>query len=115
MSNFFMKEPCAHCPFRHDVKPFLTYERGIELAYHAQNPYNDFPCHKTTVEDEDSEEGEMMATSNSKTCAGFLSLQINEGAQTPKGFKVSDKAYGCADDMIYAYEEIEEAKNEQQH
>lgn len=111
MSNYFMSKPCEHCPYRQDVKPYLHPERGIELAYHAQNPYNSFPCHKTTVEDEDSEDGEMMCTQNSKECAGFLTLQINEGADCPKGFTPSDKAYGCVDDMIYVYEELEYENN----
>lgn len=67
MNDHFMKQPCKHCPFRMDVKPFLTPERGIELAYHAQNPYNSFPCHKTTVSDEEfGEEGvEMVCTEHS--------------------------------------------------
>ena len=107
MSDYYMKQPCQHCPFRHDVKPFLTSERGIELAYHAQNPYNSFACHKTTVSDEEfgGEGEEMVCTEESKECAGFLTLQINEGADCPEGFIPSDKAYGCTDDMIFAYEE----------
>ena len=36
----FIKNPCSHCPYRHDVKPFLTPERGEELAYLATNPYS---------------------------------------------------------------------------
>jgi hypothetical protein len=104
MENYFMKEPCKHCPYRHDVVPFLHPERGIELAYHAQNPYNSFPCHKTTESDDN--EGYSYRTAKSLECAGFLSLQINEGGSCPDGFTPSDKAYGCADDMIYAYEEL---------
>lgn len=104
----YMKSPCEYCPFRHDVKPFLHPERGVELAHHAQNQYNSFSCHKTTVEDEDSEDGKMLVTHNSKECAGFLSMQISENGDgyCPKGFTPSPLAYGCADDMIYAYEEL---------
>lgn len=105
MSEHYMKKACKHCPFRQDVKPFLTTERGIELAYHAQHPYNSFPCHKTTVDDEDSEDGEMMVTADSKECAGFITLQIAEGGFTPDGFEPDENAYQCVDDMIYAYEE----------
>lgn len=63
-----MKAPCKHCPFRSDVKPYLTPHRREELAYAAQNPYNSFPCHKTTVSDEEfGGEGEgMVATEESK-------------------------------------------------
>jgi len=108
--SHIMKEPCEHCPFRYDVKPFLHPERGAELARHAYNPYNSFTCHKTTVSDEEigGEGTEMIRTAKSKECAGFLTLQINEGAKCPKGFVESDKVYGCADDMINAYEEADE-------
>lgn len=77
MSDWFMKKSCDHCPFRRDVKPFLHPERGEELAYHAQNPYNSFPCHKTTVNDEEfgGDGSEMVAVETSKECAGFMALQ----------------------------------------
>ncbi len=102
--QYFMKEPCAHCPFRRDVKPFLTPTRGEGLAYLTQNPYNSFACHKTTVSD-----GEMSrTTSKSKECAGFLSMQINEGASCPEGFTPSDKVYDDVWEMIDAYENQEE-------
>lgn len=100
-----MKEPCAHCPFRHDVKPFLHPERGEELAYHAQNPYNSFPCHKTTVADEESDDGEMLCTEKTLECAGFITLQINEGMECPDGFTPSDKVYDDTWAMIEAYRE----------
>lgn len=106
-----MKEPCEHCPFRSDVKPFLTAARGEELAYHAQNPYNTFPCHKTTVYDEESDDGDMVRTEKSKECAGFLTIMANELGEEEvtnmyEGFK---PAYGVCYtdswDMAQAYEE----------
>ena len=104
MGDYFMKQPCKHCPFRRDVKPFLTPARGEELAYHAQNPYNTFPCHKTTEYDEDSDDGEMMVTAKSKECAGFLTLQINEGADCPEGFEPSAEVYADVYEMIDTYQ-----------
>lgn len=104
--NYFMKSPCAHCPFRIDVKPFLTPERGEELAYHATNPYNSFPCHKTTVSDEEygGDGSESVCTEKSKECAGFLTLQIQEGAPIPKGFTPAyEIVYSDAWDMADAY------------
>ena len=103
--TYYMKQPCKHCPFRRDVKPFLTPERGEELAYHAQSPYNSFPCHKTTVSDEEygGEGYEMVVTENSKECAGFITLQINSGMSCPDGFTPSEDVYGDTDEMIYAY------------
>lgn len=103
----FIKVPCKHCPFRNDVRPFLHPTRAEELAYHTQNPYNDFPCHKTTEPDEDSEEGEMMITEKSKTCAGFLTMMGNENGERylPEGFKPSyEICYTDAFEMIQAYE-----------
>jgi len=107
----FVKKPCIHCPFRSDVKPFLRAERATDLAYLAQNPYSSFVCHKTTVSDDQSEEGEMMCVDTTKECAGFITLKAQElgeegVAECAEGFKPAyDIVYGCVDDMIYAYEE----------
>lgn len=108
----FMKEPCAHCPFRRDVKPFLHPSRGEELAYHATNPYNSFPCHKTTVSDEEfgGDGSDMVEVETSKQCAGFLTLMANECGENhmPKGFKPSyDVVYTDAFEMSQAYDEQE--------
>jgi len=101
----YIKQPCKHCPFRNDVKPYLHPNRACEIAYAALNPYNDFPCHKTTEYD-DSEEGNMLVTEESKTCAGFLTLRAQAGIDTPKGFKPSWKVcYIDEWDMIQAYED----------
>jgi hypothetical protein len=108
MSEEFMKKPCAHCPFRHDVKPFLTNERAEELAYHATNPYNSFPCHKTTEESEDDEGyGEMLVTERSKECAGFLTLmECETGKVMYEGFKPDyENCYTDVYEMIDAYQE----------
>ena len=100
----FVKKPCTHCPYRKDVKPFLHPERGIQLAYHTNNPYNTFPCHKTTVFDEDSDEGEMLVTEKSKECAGFITLQMVNGKKAPMGFEPSyDIVYDDILDMIEKY------------
>lgn len=109
--SHFMKAPCEHCPFRSDVKPFITAARGEELAWHAANPYNSFSCHKTTVaaecmddDDENCTGTMMMATERSKECAGFLTLQINEGAPIPEGFTpAKDLVYDSIDTMIDHY------------
>jgi hypothetical protein len=100
-----MKEPCEHCPYRYDIRKYLTPARGEELAYHARNPYNSFPCHKTTVSSEiyGCDDGELIRTDKSKECAGFLTLQINEGAPIPKSFEPSDKIYGSSEDMANSY------------
>jgi hypothetical protein len=106
-----MKTPCEHCPYRNDVKPFLHPERGEELAYHACNQYNSFPCHKTTVPSE-YDDGDMVTTSKSKECAGFVTLQINEGMSVPEGFEPAyDIVYSDAWEMADAYAEAENDKD----
>lgn len=104
--SYFIKKPCKHCPFRNDVKPFLHPERGEELANLACNPYSSFPCHKTTVENENSDEGEMLCTETTKECAGFMTLQINEGMEIPKGFTPAyEIVYSDSYEMADAYSE----------
>lgn len=104
MENF-CKKPCKHCPFRNDVKPFLTAERGEELAYLTQNKYNIFPCHKTTKYNEYSENMEIVQ--KTKMCAGFLTMQMIENGDKfiPEGFEPSfELVYESILDMIDAYE-----------
>jgi hypothetical protein len=104
--GYFMKAPCKHCPFRKDVKPFLHPERAEEIAYHASNEYNSFPCHKTTVADDNDEEGGMVCNDDTKECAGFLTLQIREGANIPDDFTPAyNLVYESISDMVYAYEQ----------
>lgn len=47
---------------------------------------------------------EMCSTEKSKECAGFLTLQIQEGADVPKGFTPAyDLIYTDVYEMIDAY------------
>ena len=108
---WFVKKPCKHCPYRRDVKPFLTPARGAELAYYVTNPYNSFPCHKTTEPDEEDETGERMITTNSLECAGFLSLMHNETGREIDGFEPSDLVYTDTIEMEWAYENEENWKD----
>jgi hypothetical protein len=102
----YTKQPCEHCPYRRDVTPFLHPARGEELAYLAENRYNDFPCHKTTIHSRDEDSGEMEWGPKSLTCAGFLSMQVNwAGAACPDGFEPSDLVYSEPYEMADAYAE----------
>jgi len=106
MSDWFMKQPCKHCPFRRDVKPFLHPARADEISGAAWNPYNEFHCHKTTEYDEDAYgDGDMVAVETSMICAGFLAMQINEGKECPDGFTPSDNVYSDHWEMTDAYRE----------
>lgn len=108
MNDWYMKKPCDKCPYRRDVKPYLTPERGEELAFHAQNPFNSFPCHLTTVSDEEfgGDGSENVAIETSRECAGLLTLVYNEDGSLPdKSFEPSDLVYSDAWDMMNAYAE----------
>lgn len=102
----YMKQPCKHCPFRNDVKPFLHPDRAAEIAYASQNKYASFACHKTTEYCDDYDEGEMLITSASKECAGFLTLRAQSGEDIPEGFIPAwDICYADEGEMIQAYDE----------
>lgn len=110
MSESFMKKPCPHCPYRRDVRPFLTMERAEELAYAPNNPYNSFACHQTTVSDEEfgGDGFEMLAVETSRECAGFLTMQINENANEIEGFEPAwREVYSDAWEMLGAYEDAQ--------
>lgn len=108
--SYYRKKPCSQCPFRRDVKPFLHPERAYDIAIHAQNPYNSFPCHKTLEHDEDDEGSYSYAGAESKECAGFLTLRAKELGEDshgiPDGFEPAyDQVYDDVWDMEYAYDE----------
>ena len=108
---WFVKKPCKHCPYRNDVTPFLTAERGAELAYLTQNPYNSFTCHKTLEEDDESGEGIVGETS--LECAGFLTLLAQNEGEWPDGSEPSwEICYTDVYEMIDAYYEQEKKEKE---
>ena len=102
----WMKEPCGPCPYSRSNTLWLHPERAEDLAYQAQNPYTDFPCHKTAVEQDDYEgRTKLVRGERSLTCNGFLSLQVNENGKGPRGFVPHDDAFGDADEMIDCHTE----------
>lgn len=106
--EYFIKKPCQHCPFRRDVKPFLHPERAYEIASHAENPYNSFPCHKTTTSDEEIETIEefQKAKYSQKECAGFLTMRAKNEGSIPKGFEPAwELIYDDPFQMEDAYQE----------
>lgn len=80
-----MKKCCGLCPYSRKNTLFLHPDRAEQFAYQAENPYNDFVCHKTgiTIEDHPVEElnGDIVRGEKSLTCAGFYAMQymINFG------------------------------------
>lgn len=75
--------PCAKCPFRTDVKPYLTRARIRDIRYGVITRQGDFYCHQTTAErDGDDGEGETVVTEKSKRCAGMTILCEKIGKPT---------------------------------
>jgi hypothetical protein len=67
---FGMTTPCDNCPFRNDIRPYLTRGRVREIVQSLDR--SSFPCHKTTTFDD---EGEAVRTDKEMHCAGALILQ----------------------------------------
>lgn len=80
--KFDLKRPCKSCPFRTDIPPFLSRRRGVEIAnsIDGRKLQQTFPCHMTTVDDEDEDCGERHVTPNSQHCAGAMIVLEHEGA-----------------------------------
>ena len=102
-----MKEPCGPCPYSRSKTLPLHPERAANFAYQAQNPYTDFPCHKTADHREDEDGcGGYVRGARSLTCNGFLSLQCREGGSAPEGFTPHSDAFEDADEMIERHEAL---------
>lgn len=71
-----LTKPCPKCPFRTDIKPFLTTGRAREICRELLQGQATFACHQTTKFDDD---GEYLGHSEKEQhCAGaliFLELQ----------------------------------------
>ncbi len=70
-----MKKCCGLCPYSRKNTLYLHPERAEAFAYQAENPYNDFVCHKTGVVQEDEYESAIVRGRKSLTCAGFHAMQ----------------------------------------
>ena len=45
--NFNLKRPCANCPFRTDIRPFLRRDQAQQIADSLLDQQQTFACHKT--------------------------------------------------------------------
>jgi len=64
-----MTTPCDSCPFRTDVKPYLTQGRVEEITDAIVEQQHTFSCHKTNDSDD---EGDAIETEDSQHCAGAM-------------------------------------------
>lgn len=81
MADYGLITPCANCPFRSDVRPYITAGRAKEIL----TSQGEFHCHKTVelgepIEDDDETWGEVLEDKNAQVCAGFLICLENDGS-----------------------------------
>ena len=90
----WMKRCCEHCPLRRGTPLVLHPERAEGFAYMAQNPYTDFPCHKTADKVENYDGGSSYVYGkHSFTCHGFKGLQLSECGGADEQHFVGDGEY----------------------
>lgn len=73
---YTLKSPCKDCPFRSDVKPYLSPARALEIMNESYEDSN-FYCHKTV--DYSCDDGEGKIADKSRVCAGYLVTMEREG------------------------------------
>lgn len=73
--KFLIKKPCAECPFRRDVKPYLRHARAEDLARQMSDDNFWFACHQTTG----VKNGRRIKKEDQSHCAGLMGVLWNEG------------------------------------
>ena len=71
--KYTLPRPCKNCPFRSDIKGYLTKARVRQIIDGITRQQSTFSCHKTN-EFETGDDGwtETVETANSHHCAGAL-------------------------------------------
>jgi len=75
-----LKRPCSNCPFRTDIQPYLRRSRTEEIGYGLLNDA-DFACHKTLVDEYESEGDGQRVGKDTQACAG--SMIVLEKMESP--------------------------------
>lgn len=71
--HYSLTTPCKNCPFRTDVRPFITPGRVRDIERSLVR--SEFPCHKTTRPDDDAEDDSVYIPKGGEIhCAGALIL-----------------------------------------
>ena len=83
--KFTLTQPCANCPFRTDVRPYLTKNRAKEIAHAITEQQRTFTCHKTLKLDEEDRQH----------CGGALILL--EKLNQPNQMMRLEERFGCYD------------------
>jgi hypothetical protein len=83
--KYGLVSPCKNCPFRTDIKPYITAARAADIL----RSQGEFHCHKTitigaeAIDDEvdcDDTFREVIDDKNAQVCAGFLICLEHSGA-----------------------------------
>jgi len=112
--NFSMRKPCPQCPFRTDIRPFISAERAEEITDALVYGGATFACHKTIGFDDDGGSHDLP---DSEHCAGAMIML--EHMETPNQMmriaerlgiydrtklKMDSPVYESADEMIEAHQ-----------
>lgn len=109
--------PCANCPFRTDIVPFLTPGRVQQLEQELVGRQASFACHKTLDYERRGMHGELGAdTKNTQHCAGAMILlekigRANQwmrwmerlGGYDMKKLDMGSPVYNSFDEMLDAH------------
>lgn len=116
--------PCARCPFRHDVRPYITAARAIEIVESLTDGDQTFACHKTTRFEED-DDGFCAAVRHpdEQHCAGAMIMlekmeRPNQWMRIAERLRIYDRhrlrmdapVYDDGDAMIEAHEDEESGR-----
>ena len=109
MKGMKLTKPCAQCPFRTDIKPFLNRERAQELAIHLIKEQRSFTCHKTInydgCRDRSKEEqcaGAMIMLMKMGKPNQLMQVMSRLGAVNLNKLDLSEPVFDTADDFIKA-------------
>jgi hypothetical protein len=109
-----MKECCGLCPYSRKDTLILSPERAEDFANAAENPYNDFVCHKTAISLEESDfddrGGDLVRGEKSLTCMGFASMQQNINGGANDNYRIDPNAFEDAWEMIEHHTDNEQNK-----
>lgn len=88
--KYDLTKPCSNCPFRNDIKPFLSKARAKQISSGLLNNIP-FTCHKTTTE-----KGLSVDNRNTRHCAGAL-IVLEKLGQPHQMMRISERLglYDC--------------------
>lgn len=87
MAKFNCNAPCAKCPFRNDITPYLRASRVREIITSTVYGEATFQCHETVTHDDD---GEAIRNGKELICAGSLIMAESIG-RVPQLVRIAER------------------------